>query len=110
MSMETPAASLPVEVKPATPAPRKSQGRPRKHIAPTDGSPVPREVQEAIKKRESAYRTYHADPEAKSKRVYANFKTRMEKMHEAVRQFEELKRAVAALPMGLATAAAAAVA
>ena len=102
MSMETtPAASLPLEVKPTAPVPRKSQGRPRKYIAPTDGSPVPREVQEAIARRARDNRAYHANPEAKSARVYANYKKRMEKQREELLRYEELKRALAALPLGL---------
>ena len=90
----TPASSLPIEVEVK---PRKSQGRPPKYIAPTDGSPVPPEVLKAIKAREFARRAYQANPEALSKRVYANFKKRQEKQMEALREFEELKRAVAAL-------------
>ena len=97
----TPATALPLEVKPATPIPRKSQGRPRKYIVPTDGSPVPREVREAIARRERDNRAYHANPEAKSARVYANFKKRMEKQREELQKYEELKRAVAALPVGV---------
>ena len=90
--METP----PLELSPPV-APRKSQGRPRKYIAPTDGSPVPREVQEAIKRRERENAAYRANPAAMSARVYANFKARTAKQHEALRQFEELKKAFAAL-------------
>ena len=101
MSMETtPAASLPVEV---VPAPRKSRGRPPKYFAPTDGSPMSREVQEAIKQRERDKRRYYANPELFSKRNYENFKKRMEKMHEAVRQLDAIK---AVMGPGMAAAVA----
>ena len=89
MSMETtPAASLPVEV---VPAPRKSRGRPPKYFAPTDGSPVPRDVQEAIKQRERDRIRYYANPTLFSQRNYENYKKRMEKMHDAVRQLNAIK-------------------
>ena len=101
MSMETPAASLPVEVKPATPAPCR-QGRPPKYAAPTDGAPMSREVQFALKERERKRLAYQANPEHYRAQVNRNFKTRMEKMREELLKYEELKRAVA----GLATAAA----
>ena len=86
----------PLELSPPG-APRKSQGRPRKYIEPTDGSPVPREVQEAIKRRERENAAYRANPAAKSARVYANFKKRTAKQQEALRQFEEIKKAFATL-------------
>ena len=97
--MEIPPAALPpaeVEAKP----PRKSQGRPRKYNVPTDGSPETREVKEAIARRERENRAYHANPEAKSARVYSNYKKRMEKQREDLRMYEELKRVVAAVAAG----------
>ena len=84
----TTAAPLPVEV---MPAPRKSRGRPPKYFAPTDGSPVPRDVQEAIKQRERDRIRYYANPTLFSQRNYENYKKRMEKMHDAVRQLNAIK-------------------
>ena len=58
------------------------------------------EMKKAITERERSYRKYHASPEAaaaKCERVYANLKARMEKQKEALKEFEELKRTLAAL-------------
>ena len=92
--METPTVS---PAPTPTPAPRKSAGRPRKYNAPADGTPMTPELEYKIRQRDLKRAAYQANPEALSKRTYDNYKIRMGKQHEALRQFEELKKAFAAL-------------
>ena len=113
MSMEAPIAQ-PADAQPAPPTPRR-RGRPIKWFAPTDGSPMPDDVKEALRKRELGRRLYVKNADDILRRAHINYMARVarrkelerevEAQRETLRQFEELKKAIAMLlpPVEVAT-------
>ena len=87
---------------PPPPVPHGKYGRPPKFIVPTDGTPLTPEMQRVLRERERKRRAYQANPEHYCAQVRRNFNARQEKMHDALRQFEELKRTLANLAIAAA--------
>jgi len=92
-----PPSAAPPSAAPPSAAPLGKYGRPRKYNEPTDGSPLTPKMQAVLRERERKRLAYQANPEHFRTAVKRNFKARMEKQKEALKEFEELKRTLAAL-------------
>jgi len=93
-------APPPENAAPATP-PRKA-GRPHKYVVPTDGTPLTPKMQAVLRDRERKRLAYEANPARICAQNYRNFAARQARQRDALRQFEELKRTLAALATAVA--------